>query len=213
MIYNSAQEHLRLPEYGRNVQNMVNHMKTIQDRDERNDFAVTIINIMAILNPASKEGSDYRNKLWDHLYMISGYDLDIDSPFEFPEKPENLPHPQKPSYASNHIKFRYYGKNTEKMLKAISEMEDTPERQVYTNMVSAYMKMSYKMWNEDKVPDEIIINHVKQFTNNVLEPTEIRELSGGPDQMGGMKFKSGISTMNKNNKKKKTNNKPKKRIN
>jgi len=177
MKYNTAREELKYPEYGRVVQKMVDHMKTLPDREQRTKAANTIVNIITTLNPSLKEQSEYKHKLWDHLYYIADFNLDIDAPFPPPLPPELTPKPNKPSYSSNHIKFRFYGKNVERMLKKAAEMEEGPDKKAFVNALASYMKMAHRVWNEDKVPDEIIIQHIKEFTKGAVVVTEINEFA------------------------------------
>lgn len=117
MDYNTQKKKLLLPEYGRNIQKMVDHILTIQDRDERTRAAKTIIDVMGNLYPHLRDVPDFRHKLWDHLAIMSGFKLDIETPYPLPslekinEKPEKLP------YQTNHIKYRHYGKLVEKLIE------------------------------------------------------------------------------------------------
>src|ERR1017187_7451590 len=163
MKYNTARDELKIAEYGRNVQKMVAHLKTLPLKEDRTRAANTIINVMVMLNPALKEQSEYKHKLWDHLYYLADFDLDVDSPFPPPAPLEEIPRPTKPAYSSNHIKYRYYGKNIERMLQRATEMEDGPAKSAFVNALASYMKMAHRVWNEDKVPDEVIINHIKDY--------------------------------------------------
>jgi molybdopterin converting factor small subunit len=177
MRYNTAREELKIAEYGRNVQKMVAHIKTLPDKEERNKAANTVVNIMVTLNPALKEQSEYKHKLWDHLFMMADYDLDVDSPFDKPVPEEALLKPNKPAYSSNHIKYRYYGKNVELMIKKAEDMEDGPAKSSFVNALASYMKMAHRVWNEDKVPDEIIIQHITDYSKGAIVVTEINEFA------------------------------------
>lgn len=177
MKYNTSRVELKFPEYGRSVQKMVDHIKTLPDKAERTKAANTLVNIIVSLNPALKEQSEYKHKLWDHLYYIADFDFDVDSPFPPPTPLELAPKPQKPSYASNHIRYRFYGKNVELMINKAIEMEDGPEKNAFVNALGSYMKMAHRVWNEDKVPDEIIIQHIKEFSKGAIEVTEINEFA------------------------------------
>jgi hypothetical protein len=177
MKYNTAREELKYPEYGRVVQKMVDHMKTLPDREQRTKAASTIVNIIVTLNPSLKDQSEYKHKLWDHLYFIADFDLDIEAPFPPPPPPELVSKPAKPAYSSNHIKYRFYGKNVEKMIQKAVEMEEGPDKKAFVNALASYMKMAHRVWNEDKVPDEIIIQHIKEFTKGAIVVTEINEFA------------------------------------
>jgi hypothetical protein len=177
MQYNTARPQLKISEYGRNVQEMVQHIKTLPTKEERTKAAHAVINIMINLNPALKEQSEYRQKLWDHLFIIGGYDLDVESPYPAPTPPEMLPAPYKPSYASNHIRFRFYGKNVEKLVAKAMEMEEGPQKDAFVNALASFMKMAHRVWNEDKVPDEQIMEHMRLLSGGKIIMTQINEFA------------------------------------
>ena len=155
---------------------MVDHAINIEDREERNKAARTLINIMGNLNPHLKEFADYKHKLWDHLAIISDFKLDVDSPFEKPEpgklseKPEQIPYNQKS------IRFKHYGKYIEMMVKKAIEMEEGEEREVLTKMLANHMKKSYLTWNRENVSDEQIFSDLKELSENKidLQTTDIK---------------------------------------
>jgi hypothetical protein len=200
MKYNTAREELKIAEYGRNVQKMVDHIKTLPDKEERTHAAQTLINIMVTLNPGLKEQSEYKHKLWDHLYIIADYDLDVDSPYDPPLPLEQVAKPQKPAYSSNHIKYRFYGKNVERMINRASEMEEGPAKKEFVNAMASFMKMAHRVWNEDKVPDEIIINHIKELSQGKVIVTEINEFAAHNEDFVPKKQKN-LKHKNKNQKK------------
>lgn len=179
MEYNTSRPNLKIPEYGRNVQKMVEHLKTLPTKEERSQAANSIISVMVALNPQLKEQSEYKQKLWDHLFLIGNYDLDIDSPFPPPTRAEMEAPPQKPEYASNHIKYRYYGKNVERMIKHAIDMPEGPMKDNFVNALASYMKMAYRMWNEEKVPDEVILKHLVELSHGKLQLDSIYDLTGG----------------------------------
>ena len=156
MDYNSNRKKLPLPEYGRNIQNMVDHIMTIEDREERNLAAQTIIDIMGNLYPYLRDINDFKHKLWDHLAIMAGFNLDIDYPYD-PPKPETFQEPpKKVPYSSNHIKLRYYGKTIEEMVEKAAEYESGEEKEVLIKLLANHMKKSYLTWNKDAVDDEKI---------------------------------------------------------
>ena len=206
MKYNTARDELKIAEYGRNVQKMVAHLKTLPLKEDRTRAANTIINVMVMLNPALKEQSEYKHKLWDHLYYLADFDLDVDSPFPPPAPLEEIPRPTKPAYSSNHIKYRYYGKNIERMLQRATEMEDGPAKSAFVNALASYMKMAHRVWNEDKVPDEVIINHIKDYTKGNLIVTEINEFAAHNENFNPKPKSNNFQGNNNNNKFKKKKN-------
>lgn len=201
MIYNTSQKPLKLQEYGRKVQEMIEFLRTVDDKEERTRLAHSVVSVMGILNPSSKDNAEYRQKLWDHFYMMADYDIDVDSPYPMPPKPDMKERPMKPGYSSNHIKFRYYGKLTEKVINALRQQPDSPSRQAHVNALAGYMKMSYRMWNEDKVPDEVIVKAVQNLSLNELTPDSIRDSAPPADFNQSMRPKN--SGQKKKTKKKK----------
>jgi hypothetical protein len=175
MEYNTERPGMKIAEYGRNVQKMVEHIKSLPTKEERSDAARQVISIMTILNPQLKEQNEYKQKLWDHLFMIAGFDLDVEAPFPMPDPAVISAPPQKPSYASNHIKYRYYGKNVERMIRHAVDLPEGAEKDAFVNSLASYMKMAYRVWNEDKVPDEVIIKHIAELSGGKIQVTEITD--------------------------------------
>ena len=166
--YNSQQKTLVMPEYGRNVQQMVDHCLTIADREERTRCAYTIINIMGNLFPHLRDIDDFKHKLWDHLAIMSDFKLDIDYPCEI-VRPENLAsRPEKVPYRVSPIRYRHYGKITEDMLRKATLMPDGMERDKLVDMLANFMKRSYLQWNKDNVEDEKIWQDVSEYTRGTI---------------------------------------------
>lgn len=180
--YNTQRKRMALPEYGRNVQKMVDHIKTIEDRDERNRAAKTIIQIMGNLNPQIRDIGDFKHKLWDHLSIIADFSLDIDSPFQPPEPDKLVERPNQIPYKQGDIRFLHYGRIIEIMIDAASEMNDGEEKEYLTSLILNQMKKSYVTWNRSQVSDEVIIGDMKLLSAGRLKMTdgikilEIREL-------------------------------------
>jgi hypothetical protein len=180
--YNTQRKRMALPEYGRNVQKMVDHIKTIEDRDERNRAAKTIIQIMGNLNPHLRDIVDFKHKLWDHLALIADFELDIDSPYPVPEPEKFVEKPEQVPYKQGDIRFLHYGRIIELMIDAVSEMEDGSEKEYLTTLIVNQMKKSYITWNRGQVADEVIIANMKLLSGGKLKMTEgvkileIREL-------------------------------------
>ena len=170
--YNTQRTRMALPEYGRNVQKMINHIKTIEDRDERNKAARTIIQIMGNLNPHLRDVGDFKHKLWDHLALISNFELDIDSPYpkpepsKFTEKPKIVPYNQGP------IKSMHYGRIIQDMIKTVSAMDESPEKQYLITLILNQMKKSYLTWNKLTVTDEFIIADFEGFSGGKIKIPE-----------------------------------------
>jgi hypothetical protein len=193
---------MALPEYGRNVQKMVDHIKTIQDRDERNRAAKTIISIMGNLNPHLRDVGDFKHKLWDHLALIANFELDIDSPYPIPEPEKFIEKPKTVPYQQGNIRFLHYGRIIELMIDAASEMEDGEEKEYLTNLIVNQMKKAYITWNRSQVADEVIIENLRYLSGGRLKMTEgvrileVKELiptvkkktQGKPHKQGNKQF-------------------------
>ncbi|MCX6301240.1 MAG: DUF4290 domain-containing protein [Bacteroidia bacterium] len=138
--YNTQRKRMALPEYGRNVQKMVDHIKTIEDRAERNRAARTIIQVMGNLNPHLRDEGDFRHKLWDHLALIADFSLDIDSPYTLPEPTKFVEKPNQIPYKQGDIRFLHYGRIVELMIDAACEMKEGEEREYLTTLIVNQMK-------------------------------------------------------------------------
>jgi hypothetical protein len=163
---------MALPEYGRNVQKMVDHIKSIEDRDERNRAAKTIIQIMGNLNPHLRDVGDFKHKLWDHLALIADFELDIDSPYPVPEPSKFQEKPKEVPYQQGNIRYLHYGRIIELMIDAASEKEDGEEKEYLTSLIVNQMKKSYITWNRGQVADEVIIGDLLLLSGGKLKMTE-----------------------------------------
>ena len=151
MEYNTVRDELIIPEYGRNVQKMVEHALTIEQRDRRTAYVNLIITAMYNVNPDAKNIVDFKHKLWDHLHIISDYKLDVDSPYSMPDKEEVQSLPRPLSYKNSDIKYGPYGKVLELMIEKIIEMEEGEEKEILIALIAQQLKKSYLQWNRDSV--------------------------------------------------------------
>lgn len=149
MKYNTQLTKLVLPEYGRNIQNMVNHCLTIEDRDERKRCAQSVINVMGGMFPHLRDVNDFKHILWDHLAIMSGFKLDIDYPYEIIKEEELNTPPGKVEYSRPTMKYRHYGKIMERLIKIAADMEVGGKRDHLVKMLVAQMKRTYIQWNKD----------------------------------------------------------------
>lgn len=184
--YNTQRKKMALPEYGRNVQKMVDHIITIKDRDERNRAAKTIISIMGNLNPHLRDIGDFKHKLWDHLALIANFELDIDSPYPVPEPSKFVEKPKQVPYKQGEIKYLHYGRITELIIEAATKLEEGDEKEYLTSLIVNQMKKSYITWNKGQVSDELIIHDLEQLSKGKLKMTpgvkilEVKELMTAP---------------------------------
>ena len=157
-----------IPEYGRNIQKMVDHATNIQDKEERNKCAQAIITVMGQLNPHLRDVADFKHKLWDHLFIMSNFKLDVDSPYDKPsleilqEKPEML------SYPDTKIRYRHYGKIVQDLIQKAIDHEDGKDKEDFVRTLLNLMKRTYLAWNNNSVSDEIIMNDLKELSKNQL---------------------------------------------
>jgi hypothetical protein len=174
--YNTSRKRLILPEYGRNVHKMVDHAISIEDREERNKAARTLVSIMGNLNPHLRDFGDFKHKLWDHLAIISDFKLDVDSPFEKPEPSKLAERPAKIAYGQESIRYKHYGKYIHMMVKKAIEMEEGEEKTVLIRLLANHMKKSYLTWNRENVSDEQIFSDLLELSNGkiTLVPEEFK---------------------------------------
>ena len=169
MEYNTQRKKMIIPEYGRNLQKMINKCVEIQDREKRTRTAEFIVNVMANMNPKVKESGDYKQKLWDHLYIISQFKLDVDSPYPPPPKDVLQSKPKQLSYPSLDIRFAHYGKNIEKIIAKAADFPEGPEKEALVKAIANHLKKSYLNWNRSSVDDDMILKHLAILSNNRLK--------------------------------------------
>ncbi len=168
MEYNTTRSHLILPEYGRNVQNMISHAMEIADREERNRAAQAIIEVMGQLNPHLRDVDDYRHKLWAHLFIMSDFQLDVDSPYEIPKKESFLEKPKLMPYPKSKIKYGHYGQYTQKILKKAHEVTDEKEKAYLTTAMGNFMKKQFLTHNNSAVENSVIGEKLNELSDGVL---------------------------------------------
>ena len=169
--YNTARPNLVLPEHGRNVKKMVNFALTVEDKEERNKVVNAIIKVMGQLNPQLRDVEDYSHKLWDHLFILSDFKLDVDSPYPIPTKESFDTKPEKVSYPSGSIRFGHYGKMIQDMIDKIPTIEKEEDRKLAINTTANLMKRFYLTWNRDAVEDEVIVKQFNELAKGKLTIT------------------------------------------
>jgi hypothetical protein len=169
--YNSSRKRLSLPEYGRNIQKMVDHMLAVEDREKRTRMANAIIAVMGNLNPHLRDIADFKHKLWDHLAIMSDFKLDIDSPYPIPERTKLYSPPRIMKYPHAPIRYKHYGKSIERLIKTAMEMEDGEKKQALIEVVANNMKKQYLVWNKDVVSDEKIFDDLKELSKGAISLT------------------------------------------
>lgn len=166
--YNTGRRALKLPEYGRNVQKMVAYLKTIEDRDKRNEQARAVVKVMELLNPQVHLQDNYEQKLWDHLQIIADFELDVDSPYPKPQKESLDTRPDPIPLEKRSMKSSHYGKSTASLIELISKVEDPQTREYLLRNLAAFMKMQYLTWNKDTVSDETIFADIERMSEGRL---------------------------------------------
>ncbi len=170
MDYNSQRSKLIIPEYGRITQKMAEYICTIPEKEKRNAAARQLIEVMTMFNPQFKQIEEYRHKLWDHLYIITDYKLDVDSPYPKPERPtEGQVRPEPLPYPRQKIRFKNYGKNLERVIEKIKEIQDPEKRKGASETLAYYMKLVHLQWNNENPSDEQIKSDLKMITDGAFE--------------------------------------------
>lgn len=205
MEYNTTRNHLVIREYGRHIQKMVEYLMSLEDREQRQKNAYVVIELMGFLNPHLKNVEDFRHKLWDHLFLISDFKLDVDSPYPKPTpetlkaKPEPLPYPKR------YPRFSHLGKNLELVIDKALKEDNPDKRQGFANAIAYYMKLAYTNWHKDTVHDDAIQSELTSITQGQLEFTNTpyvkayrpqpedrgRDRGGYGKHRGGFKQRSG----------------------
>ncbi len=170
MEYNSQRELLVIPEYGRNVQRLILHAKTIDDDEKRQAFVERMIDLMYQMHPQNRNIEDYKEKLWKHIFRIAEYDLKVTPPSGIIPTPEDIyKRPEVVPYPKSEARFRHYGNNVTQLIKKAITMEEGPIRDGFTKVIGSYMKLAYKTWNREHfVSDEVIKNDLLTLSEGNL---------------------------------------------
>ncbi|MDB5135685.1 MAG: hypothetical protein JWP37_2288 [Mucilaginibacter sp.] len=170
--YNSTRSKLILSEYGRNVQNMVKYIVALPTKEERNRYAQVVIDLMGFLNPHLRDVADFKHKLWDHLHIISDFQIDVDAPYPKPEPDAIHLKPEPLKYPHQRIKYKHYGKTIELMIEKAKSIEEPERRQHMIQAIANFMKMAYVQWNKDSVADETILADLRALSGGQLKVEE-----------------------------------------
>ena len=168
MKYNTQENALPMPEYGRAVQKMVDHAITIEDRAERQRCANTIIAVMGNMFPQLRDVPEFNHKLWDHLAVMADFKLDIDYPYELADPSTLHPTPERLAYPKGGIRYRHYGRCIEEMMKKACDMPEGEERAELLRLIAAQMKKEYILWNKDNVEDSKIVEDIREYSNGQI---------------------------------------------
>ena len=169
MEYNTTRNHLTIREYGRHIQKMVDHIITIEDRQKRQEQAHVVIELMGFLNPHLKNVEDFRHKLWDHLFLIADFKLDVDSPYPIPTRESLKARPERLPYPKRHPRYNHLGKNIEVVIDKALKEENPEKKQGFANAIAYYMKLSYNNWHKENIHDDAIQAELSAITKGELE--------------------------------------------
>jgi len=182
--YNAERPHLIIPEYGRHLQKLIEQASALEDRTERNKAAKYIISVMGSLNPHLRDVPDFQHKLWDQIFIMSDFKLDVDSPYPIPSREMLEQKPERLAYPQNFPKYRFYGNNIKYMIDVANKWEDGDMKNALIMVIANHMKKSYLSWNKDTVKDDVIFEHLLELSGgriNLLKTDE--ELSNTTDLM------------------------------
>ena len=166
--YNTSRPTLILKEYGRNMQMLVEHIKTIEDKEKRSESALVLIELMQLINPNAKNAQESSQKIWDDLFIMSDFDLDIDSPYPKPEREILNKKPERLSYKATEIKYKHYGRNIQLLIKKAMEIVDAEDKEVAVIHIGRLMKSFQNTWNRDNVEDATILKNIENMSNKEL---------------------------------------------
>ncbi|MFH4966295.1 DUF4290 domain-containing protein [Gaetbulibacter sp. M235] len=207
--YNTEREHLIIPEYGRHMQKMINYAKSRETKEERDKLAKAIISVMGNLQPHLRDVPDFQHKLWDQLFIMSNFELDVDSPYPKPSKEILEEHPEPLNYPQNFPKYRFYGNNIKTMIDVANTWEEGELKEALIFTIANHMKKCFLNWNKDTVEDDVIFQHLYELSNGKINLKNADEdLS---DATSLMRTKTKFNTTNKKGGFKKNTNRPRKR--
>jgi len=197
--YNTNRPQMVIPEYGRNIQKMVEHAIATEDKEERNKIAHAIISVMGQLNPHLRDIADFKHKLWDHLFIISDFKLDVDSPYPLPDKQVIFEKPEIMGYPETKNNLRQYGKSVVSLIDVAIAMEDKAEQSALTGVILNLMKKTYLMFNQDSVDDNQIVADLKMISKDKLSVPEGFQMIS-TNEVLAMTKKKRTNTNNRNHK-------------
>lgn len=167
--YNTARPPLILKAYGRNIQNLVNYLKTIEDREKRTAYAYLLVDLMRQINPAVKETVETNQKLWDDLFIMSDFTLDIDSPYPMPDKELLGKKPKPLEYTTGRVHYKHYGKNIELLIQKAVEIEDPEEKEAAIILIGRLMKSYHLAWNKENIDDATVLANIRKMSGGKLD--------------------------------------------
>jgi hypothetical protein len=203
--YNTQRPGIILKEYGRNVQKLVEYIRNIPSKDKRTEMAYTLIELIKQLTPTMKDQPENPQRVWDDLYIIASFNLDINSPYPVPEPEILFKKPMKVDYPQSQVRFKHYGKNIEKLVKEALKLEDPQEREDAIIYLGKLMKTFYSNWNKETLDDSVILKDIQEMSGGALNMTidkvrednlfeklyKERKKTGPPQGSGGKRHEGG----------------------
>src|SRR5258708_31536237 len=167
--YNTSRPGIKLKEYGRNVQKLVDYIRTLPDKEKRTELAYTLIELIKHLTPSLKDQPENPQRLWDDLYIIADFNLDVNNPFPVPEPEVLFKKPMRVAYPQSEVRFKHYGKNLERLVKEAMKLEDEQDREDAIIYLGKLMKTFYGNWNKETLDDSVILKDIKLLSGGKLE--------------------------------------------
>ena len=210
--YNSGRRHLNLPEYGRNIFKMVEFLQTITDRQLRNQQAQVVIDVMGNINNHLRDTDDLKHKLWDHLFIISDFKLDVDSPYPKPSPDVISPKPERLNYPHRRVAYKHYGKYIEKMVLDLATIGDEADRKTLLNNIAKYMRNKSHEYNQEHPSNEVIVNDIRMISRHAIvvddDLLEGTKSDFRPQSAGRVKIGKNLRSGKNNSSKTQNNRKP-----
>ena len=213
MDYNTQREKLIMPEYGRDVQKLLQKVKTLPDKEKRSEQVRAVVHAMGILNPQLRDMNDFKHKLWDHVFVISDFNLDIDAPYPPPASESFRSAPNRIELENKPLKVNYYGRNIQNMAEALAQRKAGEERDEMVKELAYYMRKQYLIWNKESVSDQTIFNDLSMLTKGRLcvpEGFKMDEVQGDQVRQAYLQSKNGQTRFSGGNRFKKRKKKPQK---
>ena len=207
MDYNTQRDKLMMPEYGRHVQEMVEYVMNIPDKDKRNEQIQAVVAVMGTLNPQLRDINDFKHKLWDHVHLISDFKIDIDSPYPIPTKASLSTKPEPIPLQKSPIKAAHYGRNIQNMIDVIAAREDDEVKTYMIKTLASYMKQQYLIWNKDTVSEETIFSDIVKLSDGRITIPEGIHITTAVNNNSFQRNHQSRSNNHKQNNKGKGNNK------
>ena len=179
MEYNTTRSNLILREYGRNFHKLVEYVGNVKDKEQRNKMSKTLVEMMKITQPSFKDQSEVEAKMWDDLYIMSDYSLDIDSPYPKPKRKSESDIPKKLHYPKSKIRYRHYGKKIELLIEEACKLKKEDEKEAAVIHIGKIMKSFFGMWNKESIDNKVIVENITELSNNKLsiDIEKVKELN------------------------------------